>query len=59
MSHWEQTARYLLETYTGTWVDWKERYYICPECGEAIYECDWEENDFGDLCPVCFFGADE
>ena len=52
-SKWEQTARYVRETF-GTQVDWYERFFICPECGEPIYECDWADHDFA-TCPVCDF----
>ena len=26
----------------------------CPECGEPIYECDWDADDLM-CCPVCDF----
>ena len=51
MNSWESIARYCEETY-GTLVDWTERFFLCPECGEPIYECDWNNEDF-DGCPVC------
>lgn len=50
---WEKLAVYLENAY-GAYVDWEERFYICPECGEGIYECDWDDEEFCDyLCPVC------
>ena len=52
-SKWEQTARYVRETF-GTQVDWYERFFICPECGEPIYECDWAGDTF-EVCPVWEF----
>ena len=57
MKTWEANARLLEEVY-GTYVDWEERFYICPSCGEPVYECDWDDNDLCDvLCPIC--GVDE
>lgn len=59
MSTWEKVARFCQEVY-GSYIDWEERFYICGECGEPIYECDYnewsdyytEDND-GPNCPVC------
>ena len=56
---WEYVARKVQEEY-GARVDWNERFYICPECGEPIYETDWNETDFvvfenGVRCPICEF----
>lgn len=50
---WEKMAKYCEEEY-GVFVDWEERFFICPECGEPIYECDWEEDELR-ACPVCEF----
>lgn len=55
---WEKIA-HLIEVNYGTQVDWEERFFICPECREPIYEADWDDtdlyyvdgNDF--LCPIC------
>jgi len=57
---WEKIAHYVEETY-GVQVDWEEKFFICPECGEPIYKCDWYEEDYflghkstGTIyCPVC------
>lgn len=54
---WEKVA-HLVEANYGSYVDWKEQFFLCPECGEPIYECDWADSDFmnGDedfMCPVC------
>lgn len=67
MSTWEQVARYCQEVY-GSYIDWEERFYECCECGEPIYECDYNEYDDyypgagrGPVCPVCeyLYGGDE
>ena len=54
MTVWEKIALELERTY-GVHVDWKERFYICPECGEPICECDWSAEDLENGCPVCEF----
>lgn len=39
----------------GGFVNWKDRYYECPLCGEWVYEdeCDPEElEDY--ICPICY-----
>lgn len=57
---WERNAKIIINVYGG-YVDWEERFYLCPECGEPIYECDWDEELEKFLCPVCEFsdGDDE
>ena len=56
---WEENAKYAEQVY-GAYVDWEERFYICPECGEPVYECDWSNEDFCDwLCPVCGYAEEE
>lgn len=56
---WERNAR-IVEYVFGGYVDREEKFYICPECGDAIYECDWDEEDFIKfLCPVCEFNGEE
>ena len=55
---WEENA-YAVEKYYGCFVDWENRYYICPECGECVYECDWTEKGLKKfLCPICEFGEE-
>lgn len=52
---WEDNARHVENIY-GAFVDWEERYYLCPECGEPIYEVDWDEDELAyELCPICGF----
>jgi len=53
MKKWEMIALALEVTY-GVYVDWKERFFNCPECGEPIYEDDWIDDDLI-CCPVCDF----
>ena len=53
MSRWVKIACRCEEEY-GTHIDWEERFFICPECGEPIYECDWEDEELN-CCPVCEF----
>ena len=48
---WEETARYCEETF-GVYVDWEERFFHCPECGEPLYEVDWTDYPFS-TCYVC------
>lgn len=57
---WEKNAYEVINIYGG-YVDWEERFYLCPECGEPIYECDWTRDELEHyLCPVCEFdGEDE
>ena len=53
MSKWERIALHCQDEY-GIFVDWEEGFFICPECGEPIYECDWEDDELSG-CPVCEF----
>ena len=57
MSVWENVARYCQEVY-GAYIDWDEGFFECPECGEPIYEEDYnQESDYyrnGEMiCPIC------
>lgn len=56
--NWKMAAIQAEEDY-GVYVDYTERFFICPECGEPVYEEDWNDMDFEDcICPVCgFFGG--
>ena len=49
---WQQVAEYC-EREFGSYVNWTERFFHCPECDEPIYECDWEGEHNWDECPVC------
>lgn len=56
---WEKNAKYVEQVY-GAYVDWDERFYICPVCEESVYECDWNETKLSNfLCPVCEFNEEE
>lgn len=48
---WESAA-HLCEAIYGSYVNWDEEYFLCPECGEIIYSDDFD--DFT-VCPVCEF----
>ena len=53
MTDWERNAIFCQDEY-NTYVNLKERYYICPFCGESVYEEDWSDVDLGNfLCPIC------
>ena len=56
--NWKMAAIQAEEDY-GSFVDYTERFFICPECGEPVYEGDWNDTDFEDcICPICgFFGS--
>lgn len=58
MTEWETNAR-IVEEYYGGFVNWEERFYNCPECGEPIYECDWTEDELSVLCPVCVYDGED
>ena len=53
---WKLAAEYAEEVY-GVQVDEEEEFFICPECGEPIYECDWVGSDFM-ICPICGFNIE-
>ena len=56
---WEENAKYVNRIY-GSHVDWEEHFYICPECGEPVYECDWTDEELRThLCPICEFEEEE
>jgi predicted RNA-binding Zn-ribbon protein involved in translation (DUF1610 family) len=56
---WEERAKEVEEVYGGR-VDWEERFYECPDCGDLVYECDWSEEDFDkSICPICGWSGEE
>lgn len=54
MNSWHEAGTYCEETY-GMRLDTKEGFFVCPECGEPIYEIDWHKHDDWDVCPICGF----
>lgn len=50
---WEQAAK-MCEIVYGIFVDWEERFFICPECDEILLEEDWGEHNW-EFCPICEF----
>lgn len=48
--NWNDLAQRTVDVYGG-YVDWDERFFECPHCGEPIYACDWDE--WNERCPVC------
>jgi predicted RNA-binding Zn-ribbon protein involved in translation (DUF1610 family) len=59
MKMWESRAKYVEQVFGG-YVDWEERFYECPECHDAIYECDWDEKLLSAMiCPICGFHDEE
>jgi predicted RNA-binding Zn-ribbon protein involved in translation (DUF1610 family) len=53
MGTWFETAVYCEETY-GVHTDMKEGFFVCPECGEPLYNIDFPFHCW-DECPVCGF----
>lgn len=50
---WELNANTAKEVY-GCHVDYAERFFICPYCGEPVYEADWSEESLKEfMCPIC------
>ena len=52
----------MVEEEFGSYFDRKDGFFECPECGEPIYDSDWEQDDYMELtasghrvwrCPVC------
>lgn len=53
MTAWEINASYV-EKDCGGFVDWDERFYICPNCEEPVYERDWSNMELVQhVCPIC------
>lgn len=51
---WVATAVWL-EAFMGVEVNWEEKFFICPECSEPIYESDWIDCNAWGKCPICEF----
>lgn len=52
-------AQHIIEPVYGGYVDWDEEFFLCPECGEPIYKCDYPYIDMGMICPVCEIMVEE
>ena len=53
INRWEENAKCVEDVYGG-YVNWDDRFYICPECDEAVYEVDWDNDDLENfMCPIC------
>lgn len=53
MTRWESNAIFCSKE-CGSPVDFEERFYICPFCGEPVYEEDWPEDVLNAyICPIC------
>lgn len=58
-SYWRENAK-LIEQVFGDFVNWEEEFYICPECGEPIYNDDWSNGYMAQfVCPVCELTEEE
>ena len=50
---WLKNAQYVEREY-GVFVNWEERFYLCPECGEPVYDDDWDDKVLSEfVCPIC------
>lgn len=55
---WEENAK-VIEEECGGFVNWEEGFYICPECGEPIYDSEWAPDEFClYICPICEWNGD-
>lgn len=56
---WEVNADYVKDCCDADCVNYTERYYHCPECGELIYEIDWTPRELDEcICPICEWEGD-
>ena len=53
MYSWLEAGTYCEEVY-GVTLNTRQGFFVCPECGEPIYESDWKHHDW-DYCPICEF----
>ena len=53
MTVWESNAIFVQDEFDAE-VDYEECFYICPLCGEPVYESDWTNEELLKyLCPIC------
>lgn len=50
---WLVAGTYCEDVY-GVPLNTEEGYFICPECGELLFEDDWEWYSW-ETCPICGF----
>lgn len=50
---WLVAGTYCEDVY-GMSLNTKEGYFVCPECGEPLFEADWERHNW-ETCPICGF----
>ncbi len=56
VDYWRENAKVAEEVY-GSYVNWDEEFYICPECGESVYKIDWGNDELENfMCPICEWG---
>lgn len=58
MDSWFEAGGYCEEIY-GMTMNTEENYFVCPECGEPVFEEDWIKHDEWDKCPICGFVFEE
>ena len=51
---WSEVAK-IVENDFDTQVDWAEKFFVCPDCGDVVYECDFNTDSVLALgyCPIC------
>lgn len=56
---WKINAKWA-NTFYKSEVNYDKGFYLCPECGELIYDDDWSEQDLKDfLCPICKYNEED
>ena len=51
---WLVAGTYCEEEY-GVSLNTEEGCFVCPSCGEPLYEDDWKYHNW-ETCPICDFG---
>ena len=49
---WDELATLVEENGYDVEVNWDEGFFICPHCGDPIFEDDYPEIE-GYICPIC------
>lgn len=51
--NWISNAKWI-DYECGGYVNYEEKFYICPKCEEPVDADDWEDTEFAQkLCPLC------